>query len=121
MEEIPLSFKKLVELNGEIQEQKWPDLTRHIVFCDAGTIFVDILSPSKAYIWGLYVDELFRNKGIGKELIDIGLQIAKEQGMELVEIEYEKETPIWVFKWYLRLGFTECVFGMNAVILTKKL
>ena len=121
MEEIPLSFKRLVELNAQIQEQKWPDLTRHIVFCYAGTIFIDILSSSKAYIWGLYVNEQFRHKGIGKELIDIGLQIAKEQGVECVELEYEKETPIWVFKWYLRLGFTECVFGMNTVRLTKKL
>ena len=93
--------------------QNWETYKRVIVVSDEGSVFVDlyqqpiydISNPVKCVIWGLFVENTFRNKGIAKQLLQYAENIIKQSGESLVAVIYENSTPLWVLEWYMKNGY----------------
>lgn len=51
----------------------------------------------------LNVEERYRNKGIGKKLMEWGEKIGKNLGVKYIYLQVEKGS--WMEKWYSRLGY----------------
>ena len=93
--------------------QNWETYKRAIVVSDEGSVFVDlykqpiydISDPVKCIIWGLFVEEPFRNNGVAKQLMQYAENIIKQSGESLVAVIYENSTPLWVLEWYIRSGY----------------
>lgn len=60
--------------------------------------------PSTAFICDLSVLELYRHNGIGRELMDNALAVAKKHCKSYVELQVDK-TKDWLVAWYTDLGF----------------
>ena len=96
--------------------QNWKDHKRVIVVSDKGSVFVDLyqypLYPRcnsvKSEIWGLFVEETFRNKGIAKQLLQYAENIVKQFGESCVALVWNNSTPLWVLEWYKKSGYKFC-------------
>lgn len=96
--------------------QNWKDHKRVIVVSDKGSVFVDLyqypLYPRcnsvKSEIWGLFVGESFRNKGIAKQLLQYAENIVKQFGESCVALVWNNSTPLWVLEWYKKSGYKFC-------------
>ena len=66
-----------------------------------------INNNKKGYlIDGLYVEELYRNKGIASKLIEKALNITKDNGIEVLEINVMSQNKKAI-KLYKKYGFNE--------------
>lgn len=117
----------MMEIEVRHYEQDWNDYKRHILICEEGIVMIDIhhittnIFGCKTLIWGLYINEQYRGRGIGKQLLSMAEGIAKDNGQEIVCLEWEKPTPQWVFDWYYRMGYDEREFGKNYAAMYKTL
>jgi len=57
-----------------------------------------------SYIYSMVIDEKYRGKGIGTELINEAIKRSKQQGMQRVELDsgFQREKA---HEFYLKLGF----------------
>lgn len=107
--------------------QDWNEYIRHVLMCGYGMVNVDISHSTnnrygcKTLIWGLYVNEKERRKGIAKKLLAMAEDIARDNGQEIVCLECEKPTPQWVFDWYIRMGYEDREFGNGYAAMYKTL
>ena len=73
-----------------------------------GSGFVEVFfsnkKPNTAYISGLSVAKAHRKRGIGRELIELCIEIASLKNMRFVEIDVEYDND-WLVRWYERMGF----------------
>lgn len=60
--------------------------------------------PETVYVKGLSVLHDKRRQGIGKELLSLCEDIAKQDGKAFIRLSVEIENE-WLFEWYKRLGF----------------
>lgn len=117
----------MMELELRHYEQDWTDYKRHILICEEGVVMIDILHTTqnrfgcKTIIWGLYVYEQHRRKGVAKQLLSMAEGIAQDNGQEIVCLEWEKPTPLWVLDWYCRMGYNEREFGKDYAAMYKTL
>lgn len=108
-------------------EQDWNDYIRHFVICEKGMVMIDIHRTTqnryecKAIIWGLYVNEKERRKGVAKQLLAAAEDIARDNGQEIVYLEWKEPTPQWVFNWYIHMGYDEREFGKGYAVMYKTL
>ena len=65
----------------------------------------------KGQIWGMYVRQAFRGKGIASALVDQVVETASEIGCELIQLSVGKENRD-SYALYLRKGFT--VYGTEV-------
>lgn len=65
-----------------------------------------IESGTAGEIWGLIVDEIYRGKGIGKELIQRAKQWTKQQGVNKLKVRTNVKRKD-AHRFYFREGFTE--------------
>lgn len=108
--------------------QNWKDYKRVIVFSDKGSVFVDLYQYSlyshcnstKSEIWGLIVEETFRNKGIAKQLLQYAENIVKQFGESCVAVVWNNSTPIWVLEWYKKSGYKFCQYLNDTEALLVK-
>ena len=63
----------------------------------------------KIELWGFYVNEENRDKGVGKALFHYAEKVARRYGNR-IEIQWFSPTPKWTYEWYLREGYTEFEF-----------
>ena len=106
--------------------QYWNYKERLIIVCNEGSVFVDIIvSPNridkKAVIWGLYISQNSRNKGLGTLLLNYAEECVRQQNVNKIEIEWEISSPLWVYDWYIRNGYKEIDFGEGYSKLCKTL
>ena len=59
--------------------------------------------PSILYFSNLYVDEKYRNKGIGSKILNFVFNYAKKNGYRDIILNVIKDS--WMQKWYERNGF----------------
>ena len=93
--------------------QNWETYKRAIIVSDEGSVFVDlyqqpiydISDPIKCVIWGLFVEESFRNNGVATQLLQYAENIIKQSGESLVAVIYENTTRLWVLEWYIKSGY----------------
>lgn len=112
----------------QIQEiyQNWgDDKTRILIISNKGSICIDITySPNnidkKIELWGFYVNEENRDKGVGKALLHYAEKVARRYGNR-IEIQWVSPTPKWTYEWYLREGYTELEFDEGYSKLYKTL
>lgn len=65
---------------------------------------------------GLYIEEEYRNKGIAKSLIEEGLKIIKEKGIDFIDINVMSKNEIAV-NLYKSFGFEILSFKMRKTII----
>lgn len=74
----------------------------------------------EAYIWNLWVSEGYRRKGYGRALISDALNLAMTDGCKAVTLEWDRrDSPQWVFDWYIDQGFRECEFSAGYAMMVK--
>ena len=107
--------EKIKELQIQEIHQEWDDSKkRSLIISNKGSIFVDIVfSPNnrdtKIELWGFYVNEENRDKGVGKALFHYAEKVARRYGNR-IEIQWVSPTPKWTYEWYLREGYIEFEF-----------
>ena len=70
----------------------------------AGFIELEILEGEVARINGFALEEEFRGKGFGKELLDYAIEFLKEQGIKIVKLLVKRENET-AKKIYREAGF----------------
>ena len=110
----------------KLYTQYWNYKERLIIVCNEGSVFVDIIvSPNridkKAIIWGLYISQNSRNKGLGTLLLNYAEECVRQQNVNKIEIEWEISSPLWVYNWYVRNGYKEIDFEKGYSKLCKTL
>lgn len=95
-----------------IQKQDWGEYTRYLVVHEHGSVCLDVYAEKQesfggtAYLWGLFVLNGYRRKGIGKILLDEAEHLAQSAGHKSVVLDWElKNTPREILDWYLRSGY----------------
>ena len=106
--------------------QDWHHTQRIILVSDKGSVLVDIYTTpddygARAFIWGLYVNMEHRQNGIGGQLLARAEEAARKLGHNIVALEWERPTPLWVYDWYVRRGYDEKEFGDGCSRLYKTL
>lgn len=92
----------------EIERQEWPNNRRHIIIVHPGigSITIDSYSEGPAFISFLYVQEQYRNKGYGTDLLKKAEEIIKELNIDSVELWISKGMSIsYAYKWYVKNGY----------------
>ena len=115
----------------KVIEEKWTRLTLYNIVDDLhrGSIQLDVYNNPenevKAYIINLWVLPEYRKRGIGKALLDKAEELAKERTDEeyVYLVYWEKDTPLYMFKYYKKRGYEEYAFGGpgKPVLMRKKL
>ena len=95
--------------------QNWESHKRIIIVSDKGSVFVELSYQYlyhnhnvKAEIWGLFVLESFRNKGVAKQLMQYAENIVKQFGESCIAIVWDNSTPLWILEWYKKSGYKFC-------------
>lgn len=115
----------------KVIEEKWTRLTRYNIIDDLhrGSIQLEVYNKPedevKAYMGNLWVLPEYRNRGIGKALLDKAEELAKTQTDEeyVYLVYWEKDTPLYMFKYYKKRGYEEYAFGGpgDPIVMRKKL
>ena len=108
--------------------QDWKSYKRIIIVSDKGSVFIDISQKSlynfcnsvKSEIWGLFVEETFRNKGIAKKLMQYAENIIRQFKESYIAIVWNNSTPLWVLEWYKKSGYKFCKYLNNTDTLLIK-
>lgn len=111
-----------------ILRQYWSAYTRYLMTHEAGSIMLELFPETQknfggtAYIWGLYVAEPHRRKGIATMLLDQAEHIARKEGHDAVFLEWEeKNTPYEILQWYMRRGYDAIALAPHNCLLKKTL
>ena len=108
--------------------QNWKSYKRVIIVSDKGSVFIDLSQQSlydlcdcvKSEIWGLFVGESFRNKGIAKQLMQYAEDTIRQFGESYVAVVWNSSTPLWVLEWYEKSGYLFCKYLNDTDILLVK-
>ena len=94
----------------------------YLVGCIEMTIYTKGEDMGMAYLWNLHVDDVYRQNGFGRELIDYAMKIARKADCTRAALDWDsKSSPRWVRDWYIRLGFVETAYDKACTFLEKKL
>lgn len=120
--------KILMRLIESISDWRSTGVTRLTIVTEngEGKVQVDLLNRDNkeygrtAYIWDLYVHEIYRRKGIAGKLMDYALNRAREFGFETATLDWDLvDTPREIAYWYSRIGFEETEFGDRNARMVK--
>lgn len=95
-------------------------MTRLLVAERKGSVQVELYDQQQdwggtAWIYGLWVEPMYRRQGKADELITVAEDLAAQYGHKSVMLEWKQEdTPVEVLKWYLRRGYTEREFSSKG-------
>lgn len=107
-------FMELVtkeEVLVAVKEEKVVGLLSYIFRIISGKIVVD---RKVMFIESLVVDEKYRSRGIGRELLNRAKEIYKEKGCDSLELQVNaKNVKVW--EMYKKYGFREKSVNMELV------
>lgn len=79
------------------------------IICKDGSGIVELQfdkkRPSSCYVTGLSVEDSCRENGIGRMLLELCFDLARQEGKKFIELNVEYE-PQWLAEWYVRMGFS---------------
>ena len=112
-----------------IQKQTWKDEIRILITDEEnlGSVQIsiplyvsDIFGKADALIYALWVDVVYRRRGVAKHLLQLAEQQAKLNGVKKIGLEFDKdESDRFVLDWYLRSGYKP--FNKKSNLLIKKI
>lgn len=70
----------------------------------------------RALIEGVRIDEAYRGKGVGKQLIEWAIEKSREQGCHMVQLTTDKNRPE-ALEFYKKLGFSASHEGLKMQLL----
>lgn len=84
------------------------------------TVFKTGDRRGEAYLWNLHVTEDCRGRGYGRALLSEAYDVAMLADCDRITLDWElKDSPYWVFDWYVREGFDEREFGRGCAFMVK--
>ena len=95
----------------------------HIITSDGNghlEVSIDNDEDKTMYLCGLSVMPKYRNKGIGKALINIAELIAKDKKISNIKLEYEKIYES-LHDYYSKLGYKKINSDNNYIYMGKKI
>lgn len=118
-----------------IQKQSWRNLTRYILFAENGSAQLEIYkTPHRngavsAYFWALWVEPMYRRRGIARQLLRNAERLARIEGQKILWLEWRFDDAVWpdenhsrnILAWYERLGYKKIDFSDDYALLQKKL
>lgn len=112
-----------------IQKQTWKDEIRILITDEEhlGSVQIsiplyvsDIFGKADALIYALWVDILYRRRGVAKHLLQLAEQQAKLYGVKTIGLEFNKyESKSFVLDWYFNNGYKP--FSKESNLLIKEL
>ena len=96
-----------------IHKQTWHSMTRMLIAERKGSVQVEMYAKKQrwggtAWIYGLWVEPMYRRQGKADELLTVAEDLAAQYGHKSVMLEWRQQnTPVEVLQWYLRRGYTE--------------
>ncbi len=66
----------------------------------------------RCLIEGVRIDETYRGKGLGKQMFEYAVQIARTRGCKLVQLTSDKQRPDAI-RFYEKIGFTATHVGLK--------
>ena len=79
------------------------------------TVFKTGERNGEAYIWNLHVTKDHRGHGYGRALLSDAYDVAMLAGCTRMTLEWDlRDSPKWIFDWYIREGFDEREFGRGC-------
>lgn len=76
----------------------------------------------EALVWNLYVHDTHRGKGYGRVLLSDAYDAAMLADCKKIVLEWDlRDSPQWVFDWYVREGFEEKEFGRGYALMEKEI
>ena len=109
------------------QQQIWRDYIKYLIADEFGSVLMELYDKEQnfggtAFIYGLWVEPLYRNMKQGRNLLRIAEFTAKREGHKAVFLEWEeKDSPKWVLEWYMRLGYYKVASDEDGCLLKKEL
>lgn len=89
--------------------QHWYKEDRFILYDDQNAASVECYTDDEydeLHISSLYVEEMNRGKGVGRNLFQEAEHIALQEGIYKTTIcLWDKEVEDWAFQWFKRLGY----------------
>lgn len=131
-EPVELKEKAIGKGNNMIQRQEWywGDFILVTDNINNASVQVEIFKRQEvkdeyhadALIYDLYVGQSCRKRGIGKGLLKLAEQLARNSHCRTVALEwYKEETPRWTLEWYMRQGYHDTRLGSDSTLLVKDL
>lgn len=109
-----------------IQKQIWKDEIRILITDEENLGSVQIRIPlynsnifgkADALIYALFVDSIYRRRGVAKRLLRLAEQLAKLNGIKTIGLEFNKdESESFVLDWYLKNGYKPFSKDNNLLI-----
>lgn len=97
---------------GIIQRQRWNEYVRYLIVGPHYSVSLDLFDEynstfgGTAFIHGLWVDEIFRRRGLASKVLSQVERIAKRAGHNSVFLQWFADTPEYVLEWYKRRGYS---------------
>ncbi len=125
----PIAFGSSYEDEKDYTEDTWKAMLKNVIFAliddkPVGMIVLVISLKPKvkhiANIFGIYVKKRYRQKGLGKLLLDAAISISKEKKLEKIKlgVNPEQEAAVSLYKKY---GFVEVGRPRNELKIDGKL
>jgi ribosomal protein S18 acetylase RimI-like enzyme len=112
-----------------IQKQRWDGYDKYVIWMGDGSVQLEVSDKPygehniESFLFSLWVDEDSRKNGLGKQLMEMAEQIARERGCKTICLEWSsREAPYWVREWYERNGYKiKALRGDSRFLLRKEL
>ena len=106
-----------------VHKHEWYTCTRYLIFNPHGSVMLDVITGGRTpLIWDLWVSQPSRRSGLATKLLDKAEEIAASLGFAEVKLEWDKrDTPQWVYDWYVRRGYEEIQWEEYISALYKRL
>lgn len=118
----------------QVQDWDFPKGYKRILITDEvrhASVQIEVLPDDAArkrfggaetYIYALWVNDGFRQRGYGKEILQRAEDAIRKLGYKSAAINWDlRESPRWVRSWYIRQGYDEKEFGRDCALLVKDL
>lgn len=106
-----------------VHKHEWYTCTRYLIFNPHGSVMLEIINGVRTpLIWDLWVLEPSRHSGLASKLLDKAEEIAASLGYAEVGLGWDRrDTPQWVYDWYVRRGYKEIHWNEYISTLYKRL
>jgi ribosomal protein S18 acetylase RimI-like enzyme len=109
-------FNRILPARILIHEQKWKEYTSWFLMDSKGRGMLRITNLDNVFdISDFYVEEPYRNHGIGSKIINLAIKLCKQRKTTetTIQISTNENTCEYADAWYKKLGFQFIGFGFD--------